>query len=385
MAGLGTTSSGTTSSGVAQHALLTGGGSGGHVFPGLAVADELVRRGWAVSWAGGHRGIEKNLVERRGMEFDVVPTHPLVGQGLGGKVRAVLTLMGGALQGRSLVRRRDARVVLGTGGYVSAPAMLGARLAGRPTVLIEPNADAGVANRQLSRWCDVAVLAHPSTAKQVFCPSDVTGIPIRDAFFHLAATPPDDAPLRLLILGGSQGARDLNRSLPKALARVMDSLGTLEVCHQAGQAHIAATRNAYASLTGLPGLSVKVVPFLDDMPAAMERSHLILSRAGAITLAEICAAGRAALLAPLSLAGGHQRGNAQRLADLGAAEILAPEESHGEDASLEITRILTELLGDRERLTAMGQAARAAARPGAAVAIADHVERLAGLATGGNV
>ena len=213
-------------------------------------------------------------------------------------------------------------------------------------------------------------------------PGWVTGVPVRREF-HLAAArhpaPPASAAPRLLVLGGSQGARQLNRELPAALGAVAGGFPGLAVLHQAGAGNLAETAAAYAAAGLTPGetetcgaVSVRVVPFLDDVAGEMAASHLIVSRAGAITLAEICAAGRAALLVPLALAGGHQVDNARRLAEAGAASVVAPRGA-GDDPELapRLAAALAALLADDERLAAMGRAARALARPDAAAAIAD--------------
>lgn len=360
--------------GVNRNALVSGGGSGGHVFPGLAIAHELRERGWQVAWAGSEHGLEARLVPQRGVPYHALPSRPVVGQGLAGKARAALALARGAWHARRLVRHLDARVVVGTGGYASVPAVLGARLASRPTLLVEPNAAAGAANRWLSRLASAAVVAYDETTAQLRCPATVTGVPVRAEFFA-AGEPPPVPPLSLLVVGGSQGARQLNELLPRALAR-LDLDAELTVAHQAGARNVEDARAAYAA-AGLPAPAssssprVEVVPFLDDMPAALGAAHLVVSRAGAITLAEICAAGRPALLVPIALAGGHQVDNARRLVAAGAAEMLPPEA--GEE---ELARLLASLLGDRGRLASMGRAARGLGRQGAAAAIADRVESL---------
>jgi UDP-N-acetylglucosamine--N-acetylmuramyl-(pentapeptide) pyrophosphoryl-undecaprenol N-acetylglucosamine transferase len=351
----------------AAHALFGGGGSGGHVFPGLAVAAELRRRGWQVSWVGSPGGLEARLVRDHELDFYGLPARPVVGQGVWKKVGAATTLALSAWRARRLVRDLGIRVVLGTGGYVSAPAVVGARLAARPILLVEPNAAPGVANRLLSRLATEAAIAYDETATTLHCATSTTGVPIRDEFFAVAPELPEARPLRLLVLGGSQGARQLNEMLPQALAGL--NVGELEVVHQCGAAGVAATKEAYSGMEG-----ITVTPFLDDVAGAMARSHLVVSRAGAITLAEICAAGRATLLLPLLMAGAHQVANARRLADVGAAEMLS------KDASPEELRtLLAELLGHTSRLQAMGRAARGLARANAAVAIADRVEHLGGL------
>ncbi|HEX9670449.1 MAG TPA: UDP-N-acetylglucosamine--N-acetylmuramyl-(pentapeptide) pyrophosphoryl-undecaprenol N-acetylglucosamine transferase, partial [Thermoanaerobaculia bacterium] len=259
--------------------------------------------------------------------------------------------------------------VLGTGGYVSAPAVVGARLAGRPALLVEPNARAGVANRWLSRWAAGAAVGYDSARADLACPVWVTGVPVREEFFLVGPELPPGPP-RLLVLGGSQGARQVNELLPAAVAALSARLPGLTVLHQAGERNLDAARAAWAA-SGVPAAQVEVAPFLDDVAGAMASSHLILSRAGALTTAEICAAGRASLLLPLAIAKGHQGENAAVLAEAGAAEVLA-----GEVTAERLHALLAALLPDRERLAAMAHAARGLARPRAAAAIADRLEEL---------
>src|SRR5437764_4616654 len=185
------------------HVLLAGGGTGGHVFPALAVGDELRARGWRVSFTGMAGGIEERLAGERGIPFHPLPARPLVGRGLLSKAGALATLARSAGAAKRLIREIGADVVLGTGGYVSAPAVIGARLAGRPVLLLEPNGKAGVANRWLSRCATAACVGYRETIADLKCPSWVTGVPVRAAFFQVPAElPPFDAP-RLLVPGGT--------------------------------------------------------------------------------------------------------------------------------------------------------------------------------------
>ncbi|MEM7582140.1 MAG: undecaprenyldiphospho-muramoylpentapeptide beta-N-acetylglucosaminyltransferase [Acidobacteriota bacterium] len=381
-------------------ALVTGGGSGGHVFPGLAICEELVRRGWQVGWVGSRRGLEARLVDGRDIPFHDLPARPVVGQSLAGKLRAALTLVRSAWQARALVRRSRAQVVVGTGGYVSAPAVFGAWLAARPTYLLEPNADAGFANRWLSRLAAEAGVAFEGTRSQLACPARTTGIPVRDEFFNAESEPPPSPPVRLLILGGSQGARQINELMPPALVAVAERLGAIEVCHQTGRAHLDATRDAYraagieprgasendesaptsSEAPGEQSVRCEIVPFIGEIATAMARSHLIVSRAGAITLAEICAVGRASLLVPLAIAAGHQGANAERLEAAGAARVL-PASATASD----LTELLADLLREPQTLPVLGDMARAARDLGhrsAVQAIAERLELLAGLHDG---
>lgn len=395
------------------HALLAGGGTGGHVFPALAVAEELLARGWRVSFAGTSSGLEARLVPERGIDFHVLPARPLLGRGPLARARALATLARSAVSAAGLIRRLGVTAVLGTGGYVSAPAVVGGRLTGRPVLLLEPNARAGVANRWLSRYATAAAVGYAETARGLKCPVTVTGVPVRAAFFAvpemsadavdagaaadasagggasrlsgageastseapavLGATRASGATRALLVLGGSQGARQLNRALPAAAALLLAGMPELRIVHQAGARLLDETRAAYAA-TGASPRQVQVVPFVDDVAGAMAACSLLVSRAGAVTVAEICAAGRAALLAPLAIAEGHQQDNARLLAAAGGAEVLALPDL--EPAPLAAR--LGALLGDGPRLAAMGRAARALARPDAAAAIAGLLEELAG-------
>jgi len=353
------------------HVLLSGGGSGGHVFPALAVGDELAERGWRVSFAGSPTGMERALVTARGVEFVPLAARPVIGRSAPERLRSAATLARSARRARGWVMRERVSAVVGTGGYASVPAVVGGRWARRPVVLVEPNARAGAANRWLSRLAQAAAIAYEATSRELRCPSFVAGVPVREAFF---AVPPlaADAPPRLLVLGGSQGSQQLNRLLPEAVAQLLARLPGLTVLHQCGERNRTEAEAAWDE-AGVDRARFAVVPFVDDVAAEMARASLVLSRAGAITLAEICAAGRGALLVPLGLAGGHQGANARAVAAAGAARLL---DESGATPELLAAR-LGELLADSEALVAMGAAARRLARPGAAAAIADRVVELA--------
>ncbi len=352
----------------ALHALVAGGGSGGHVFPGLAVGAELAARGWRVSWLGRAGGMEERLVGARGLPFHALPARAVVGRGPLAAARAGATLAGSGLRARRLIRGRGVGLVVGTGGFVSAPGVVGAALARRPALLVEPNARAGAANRWLSRLARAAALGYEGAARDFRCRVEVTGVPVRREFFDLPGRP-EAGPPRLLVLGGSQGALQFNRLLPGALERLSGRIAGLEVVHQVGARHLEATRAAYAA-RALGSIRVTTEPFLDDVAGEMGRADVVISRAGAVTLAEICAAGRPAVLVPLAIARGHQAENAAALAAAGAAVLLAGDAAQEE----RLADAVAGLFADRERRHAMGAAARALARPGAAAAIADLAE-----------
>jgi UDP-N-acetylglucosamine--N-acetylmuramyl-(pentapeptide) pyrophosphoryl-undecaprenol N-acetylglucosamine transferase len=359
--------------------LLAGGKTGGHVFPALAVAEELVRRGARAEWVGTAAGLEERLARSRGLGFHALPAAPLVGRGALQRLVALCVLLRSAWRGRALVRRTGAAVVVGTGGFVSAPAVLGAWLARRPILLLEPNAEAGVANRLLSRFAAVAAIAHQGAATGLRCPTVLTGVPVRPALFAVAAAAaPRGDERRLLVLGGSQGARALNAAVPEALGRLADGGAVVAALHQTGADHLAETESAYAARFERSGdrrfrrglVTVELAAFVDDVPAALSRADLVVSRAGAITLAELCAAGRASLLVPLELAGGHQARNAEALERAGAAEVVRERELAGLDQALR------RLLEEPARVVEMAARARALAQPEAARRIADRVAEL---------
>ena len=351
----------TSASAPVLHALLAGGGTGGHIFPALAVAEELGERGWRVSFAGNENGLESRIVPERGIPFHALPAKPMVGRGLFGRVQSLATLTASGREAAKLIRSLRVDVVLGTGGYVSAPAVVGARLAGRPILLLEPNARAGVANRWLSRWASAAAIGYPETALDLKCPAWVTGVPVRARFFEVPAELPVMNPPRLLVLGGSRGAKQINEVMPGVAKR----LPGVRILHQVGAKNLEEARAAYAGME-----NVEVVPFLDDVAGAMAESHLLVSRAGAITLAEICAAGRPSVLLPLSIAQAHQVDNARLLAEAGAAEMLLADELD------KLADRLIDLLAAPATLQRMGRAARALAKPRAVTEIADRMELL---------
>jgi UDP-N-acetylglucosamine--N-acetylmuramyl-(pentapeptide) pyrophosphoryl-undecaprenol N-acetylglucosamine transferase len=338
------------------------------VFPALAVGEELERRGWRVSYTGTATGMEAQIASSRGLDFHALEAAAVTGRGVLDSARALLVLLRSTGRARDLVRRLDARAVVATGGYACVPAALGARTLRRPVVLVEPNATPGLANRALSRIASHAAVAWPEAARALHCPSSVTGVPVRQAFFEQSAPLPPSPPWHVLVLGGSQGAATLNQVVPRALEALRQAHGFgVSVLHQAGRGKVEATREAYAST----GVVAEVATFLDDVPAAMAGAHLVLSRAGAVTLAEIAAAGRPALLFPLHLAAGHQVENARALERAGAAEVVEPREA----ADVGVVAARLARLFDRQRLESMAAAARTLARPAAAASIADLVDQ----------
>ena len=355
--------------------VIMAGGTGGHVFPALAVAERLRARGIAVSWLGTRRGIEADLVPRAGFEIDWISVGGLRGKGLLGWLLAPLKLALALGQALAALRRRRPDAVLGLGGFASGPGGVAARLLALPLVIHEQNAVAGLTNRLLARIANRVLEAFPGTFPAARG-AVATGNPVRA---EIAALPnPEvrlagrDGALRLLVLGGSQGAGALNALVPAAAARLP---GRLAIRHQCGRAGFDATQAAYAA----GGIAAEVLPFIDDMAAAYAWADLVLCRAGALTVAEVAAAGVGALLVPFPHAvDDHQTRNAGYLVERGAGRLLP-------QAGLDAERLAADLAAlaeDRAGLLAMARAARAAARPDATALVAAHCLRAAHLAPG---
>jgi len=343
--------------------VLAGGGTGGHVFPLLAVAEALVRLDPAIRpvFVGTPRGMETRLVPERGFELELLDVLPMRGGGAKGLVRGALRAAQTLPESARLLRRLGALGVLSVGGYAAGPVSLAAWTLGLPVALLEPNSVIGLANRLIAPLVLRAYTAFEMT-EAAFDPSVVRrlGVPIRRAFEpepyrSLAGGP------RVLVLGGSQGALSLNQALPRALSAVQAVLPGLEVVHQAGAAHESAVAGAYAGAT-----FAKVVAFIDDMPAAIARADLVIGRSGASAVSEITAIGRPSLLIPYPHASGnHQHHNARSLELAGAARCLP---SAASEALLE--REILALLTQPDRLVAMAQAAVSFGRPHAAHEVA---------------
>ncbi|MBX6421531.1 MAG: undecaprenyldiphospho-muramoylpentapeptide beta-N-acetylglucosaminyltransferase [Fulvimonas sp.] len=342
--------------------MIAAGGTGGHVYPALAVAEVLRARGHEVVWLGTPDSFEARVVPRHGIGVETVRVSGLRGQGLRRWFAAPLTLLRALRQARGILRRQRPAVVLGMGGYAAGPGGFAAWLAGIPLVIHEQNAVAGYTNRWLAPLARRVLEAFPGT----FGEARTVGNPVRGAIAALADPGVRYAgrsgAARLLVLGGSQGARALNETVPAALALLPEDRRP-QVRHQAGRTLELAQR-AY----GAAGVVAEVNAFIEDMASAYGWADLVICRAGASTVAELAAAGCAALLVPYPHAvDDHQTRNAQYLVRAGAA-LLLPQ---AQLTAPRLAELLGELLVARDRLVAMAQAARRAAWPNAAVAIAD--------------
>ncbi|HMQ71408.1 MAG TPA: undecaprenyldiphospho-muramoylpentapeptide beta-N-acetylglucosaminyltransferase [Rubrivivax sp.] len=352
------------------HLVVMAAGTGGHVIPGLAVAREMIARGWSVSWLGTAGGMENQLVPRAGIPIDAIGFTGLRGKGALHALTGGLRLLQAFWQCLRILRRRSADAVLGMGGYVCFPGGMMAALLGRPLVLVNADAALLLSNRALAPVADRIAFGFDGADAKRLKRAVVTGNPVR-AEIEVLPPPAErfaarDGALRLLVVGGSLGAKPLNDALPRALALIPPAERP-QVTHQTGHAHHAAVVEAYDAA----GVDAEVVPFIDDMAARLAACDLMVCRAGAGTVSELCAAGVAALLVPFIVSTtAHQRDNAAWMAAQGAAIHLPQPELTPE-------RLAGLLRGlDRSALQAMAGRARALARPHAAARLADEIERL---------
>jgi UDP-N-acetylglucosamine--N-acetylmuramyl-(pentapeptide) pyrophosphoryl-undecaprenol N-acetylglucosamine transferase len=345
--------------------LIMAGGTGGHIFPGLAVADELRAAGWRVLWMGARGGMEERLVPRHGYETALIRARAARGKGLLQKLLLPANLLFSFWESARWLRRLRPDVVLGLGGYVAFPGGMMASLLNRPLALHEQNAIAGLANRVLAGVADKVMVAFPGALKR----AEWTGNPVRASIAAIA--PPEeryrdrDGPLRLLVVGGSLGAQALNEALPRALAVLS---GDFVVVHQAGEKHLEALKANYRAA----GVQGELVAFIDDMARRYAEADLVICRAGAVTVAELSAGGMASVLVPFPHAvDDHQTANARFLADQGAALLLPQPEASPE----RLASLLRSL--DRPKLLEMARKARALGKPDAARVVAQRCMELA--------
>ena len=350
--------------------LVAAGGSGGHIYPGLAVARAFAERGpAAIRFVGTPRGLETRLVPREGFPLDLVVTPPLRGRSLATLPRAAFRLVGAFARMRRLIRKFRPQVVFGTGGAISGTAVLAARTAGIPSLILEPNAEPGFANRLSAPFASAVAVGFDATRERFSRAVFVSGIPVRADFLELA--PPGVSPsgsVSVLVTGGSQGASRLNRMVVEALPLLRERSPGLRFTHQTGAAEEEGVRQAYRE----QGVAGRVVAYLDDMPRALEGADLVVGRAGAITCAELAATGRPAILVPAAVAGAHQRENAAALAAAGAAVTLAEEASGAEFAAA-----LGALVDDPARRAAMSRATLALVPHRPAEQLAGRLDALA--------
>lgn len=348
-----------------ERILIMAGGTGGHVFPALAVAQQLRAQGVEVVWMGTRKGLESRVVPAAGIYIEWVLVSGLRGKGILRWLLLPFTLAFALLQSLVIIMRQRPHAILGMGGFSAGPGGVVACLLKKPLVIHEQNAVAGLTNRLLS-WCASQVLeAFPHTFSER-CHARHTGNPVREDIAALAE--PDqrlaqhDGPVRLLVIGGSLGAQALNEAVPQALSHIGDRIA-LDVWHQAGERNIDAAREQYLQA----GVSARLEPFIDDMAAAYAWADIVLCRAGALTIAELAAAGVGSILVPFPYAvDDHQTHNAQYLTQTGAAHLLPQSGLSGSS----LGTLLEELCGSRETLLGMARAARSCAMPTATADVA---------------
>jgi UDP-N-acetylglucosamine--N-acetylmuramyl-(pentapeptide) pyrophosphoryl-undecaprenol N-acetylglucosamine transferase len=360
-----------------RHLLVVAAGTGGHVMPGLAVADALRERGWRVSWLGTATGMERGLVEPRGIGFDAIDFTGLRGKGWKAIVFGGFYLLRALWQSGRIVRVRRPSLVFSTGGYVAVPAGLAASLHGVPLVLLNADAAPLLSTKLLAPLASALLCGFDGeAARRAGDKGLVTGNPVRAEIAQIG--PPAQryaqrsGPLALLVVGGSLGSQVLNQTVPAALASI-DATRRPRVVHQCGAAHVDATRAAYRAA----GVDAEVIPFIDDIAARYAAADVVLCRAGAITVTELCVAGVAAILVPFVVrTTQHQRTNAEFLAQHGAAIHLPQSEM----TPATLARRIGELT--RAELVAMAERARALGKPNATRTVADAIEHIAAATNG---
>jgi UDP-N-acetylglucosamine--N-acetylmuramyl-(pentapeptide) pyrophosphoryl-undecaprenol N-acetylglucosamine transferase len=353
--------------------MVMAGGTGGHVFPGLAVAHRMRAWGWRVVWLGNPSGMEASLVPKHGLPIEYVRFGGLRGKGLKTKLMLPLNLLRACRESARVLKRVQPDVVLGMGGYITFPAGVMTALTGRPLVLHEQNSVAGLANKVLAKLARRVLVAFPDTLPG----AEWTGNPLRDELCHAqepkARYASRTGPLRVLVVGGSLGAAALNECVPRALAQLAPEERP-HVTHQAGAKHIEALRANYAQAGFEPGEALRLVPFIDDMAAAYGDADLVICRSGAMTVAEVAAVGVAALFVPFPYAvDDHQSTNADFLASQSAAVLVQQRDLSPENLADWLRSQTRETLADmaeRARLLAKPDATDRVAQVCAAVALA---------------
>lgn len=338
--------------------MIMAGGTGGHVFPALAVAENLREKGWKVTWLGTEKGLENRVVPTRNFEIDYLSVAGLRGKGITAKLKSVLLLFKACIQASGYLRKRKPDVVLGMGGFVAGPGGLMAKLLGIPLVIHEQNRVVGTTNRLLATMANQVLEAFPGSfpvKQKAIC----TGNPLRTDFLNLpekTVWQTSERRLHILIVGGSQGAQVLNQAVPQAMAELQN----IEVKHQTGEAMFEEVNSSYQSLN----IQVEVLKFIEDMAAVYQWADLLICRSGAMTVSEVAAAGLPAVFVPLPHAiDDHQTANARYLTDAGAGVMLIQKEL----TSQQLASVIKQNL---DGLNAMGKIAKNKARLDATEAVA---------------
>ena len=351
--------------------LIAAGGTGGHIYPGIAVANEIMSRDAdsEVLFVGTAKGLEKKIVPENGYQLSLIDSAGLKNVGLAGKIKGLAVLPKSFLEARRIIRQFRPHVVVGAGGYVSGPVLLMAAIMGVPTLVMDSNALPGFTNRRLAMFVDQAALTFDEALPYFGKKGVVTGNPVRKEFFDVEAKL-RTKDVHVLIFGGSQGARAINNAMIAALASLGKYETNLTITHQTGEADFENIKAAYAD-TAFSAADVRA--FISDIFVEFGKSDLVICRAGATTCAELAAAGKASIMVPLpTAADDHQRKNAEALEKAGAAKMILQSELSGESLASEISA----LIDSPDKITGMETAAKALGRADAAEKTVDIIEEL---------
>jgi UDP-N-acetylglucosamine--N-acetylmuramyl-(pentapeptide) pyrophosphoryl-undecaprenol N-acetylglucosamine transferase len=352
--------------------IIAGGGTGGHIYPGIAIAQEIKRRNAEsrVLFVGTAKGLETRIVPREGFALELIEVAALKRVSVLGQIKSLALLPKSFFAVRSLLKRFQPEVVIGVGGYASGPVVLTAALLGVPTLIAEQNALPGLTNRVLARFVRAAAVSFAEAREFFGAKAELTGNPVRAEFFAVPEKQPEEV-VHVLITGGSQGARAINEALMAALPLLAQENGALSITHQTGEADFEKVRAAYARSM----VKAEVKPFLEKMVEEFARADLVISRAGATTVAELAAAGKPALLIPFPFAADdHQRKNAEAIERAGAGRMILQAELTPE----RLTKELLWLAHDPQQLHRMAEASRKLAHADAAARVVDLAMKIRG-------
>ncbi len=349
--------------------IIAGGGTGGHIYPGIAIAQEFKRRNanCKIVFVGTARGLENKIVPREGFTLELIAVAALKGVSITKRTKSLLLLPKSFLAVRSLIKKHQPEVVIGVGGYASGPMVLIASLMGVPTLIAEQNALPGFTNRVLSRFVKAAAVSFAEAKSFFGNKAEITGNPVRAEFFSIPPRPNNETK-NIVITGGSQGARAINNAMIEALPLL--EAQKISIVHQTGELDFERIKAAYAQSP----IKAEVKPFIEKIVDEFANADLVISRAGATTVAELAAAGRPALMIPFPLAADdHQRKNAEAVERAGAGRMILQSELTGERLAKE----LLTLISDTEKLAAMSAASKTLAHPDAAARVVNIAEAIA--------
>ena len=354
-------------------AIVMAGGTGGHIFPGIAIANSLIAKGWDVSWLGSKNGMEEEIVPKAGISLDLISVKGLRGNGIAGWIKMPFTLTSAIWQASKIFKKNKPNVVLGFGGFVSGPGGLACKLLGIKLVIHEQNAVAGMTNRNLARFSDHVFQDFPGAFEESKKVTTV-GNPVREAIFEVGKDSNKkvvNKVINILVIGGSRGALALNKHLPKVFASLTADK-EIEVVHQVGKGRVAETKAVYQSLDMIKYTNIKIFEFIEDMAKAFSKADLVICRAGASTVSEIAAAGNAAVFIPYPYAvDDHQTANAKWLVERDAALMFKESEMEKEV----FIEVLKKLVDSPEIIEEMAKNAKAAAMTDATSIITEYCEK----------